>query len=122
MQVLVLLEQANHVSEAVGDSMGICADPHAFPRLVLKCLCGWGQAAGFAVLVAGTLVYARGDQHEEMQLAEKHHQAKPKHRPHFRFFNTIGTPSHNTVHHHRWHAAVARVRSALHLEEGSHHT
>jgi hypothetical protein len=77
------------------------------------------QAAGFAVLVAGTLVYARGDQHEANALQEKHEEHKPERRP-FRFFHTIAAHPRNGMHVHRWRNAADRVRSALHLE-GSHH-
>lgn len=78
------------------------------------------QAAGFAVLVVGTLVYARGDQKEEEELKAKHSKHRPA-RTVFRFFNSMHTPMANTVHVHNWRAAVHRVASALHLEEGASH-
>lgn len=78
------------------------------------------QAAGFAVLVAGTLVYSKGDQKQVAELREKHAQHRPV-RAAFRFFNSIATPSHNSVHLHSWHRAVHRVMSAMHLEEGASH-
>ena len=78
------------------------------------------QAAGFAVLVAGTLVYSKGDQKQAAELREKHAHHRPM-RAAFRFFNSIATPSHNSVHLHSWHKAVHRVMSAVHLEEGASH-
>ena len=78
------------------------------------------QASGFAVLVAGTLVYSQGDQREAKELKEKHSHHRPV-RAVFRFFNSIATPSHNSVHLHNWRRAVHRVLSAVHLEEGASH-
>lgn len=86
------------------------------PTLIAAC----AQAAGFAVLVAGTLVYSKGDQKQAAELREKHAHHRPM-RAVFRFFNSIATPSHNSVHLHRWHNAVHRVMSAMHLEEGASH-
>lgn len=76
------------------------------------------QAAGFAVLVAGTLVYSRGDQIEGKQEEETHKDARPhvkKHHPTFRFNHTISRHSASNVIHRRWQRAANALRAAAHL-------
>ena len=87
--------------------------------------CAGDQAAGFAVLVVGTLIYSRGDQLEESEEKEKHSEdrdsaaAQVKRSPTFRPNHTMARHSLGNVHHRRWkraaHALMAAAR--LHPDE-----
>ncbi len=80
-----------------------------------------GQAAGFAVLVVGTLIYSRGDQLEESEEKEKqseHHGAATMHKQKgttFRPNHTIGRYSLRNIHHRRWRRAANALMAAARL-------
>lgn len=71
------------------------------------------QAAGFAILVAGTVIYSKADQEEEHRQKEEHENAGfplPKgvrrlaHRMH-----SIAAWTHGTVNQHRWKSAIQKT-------------
>ncbi|BDA43255.1 Solute carrier family 35 member F6 [Coccomyxa sp. Obi] len=79
------------------------------------------QAAGFAVLVVGTLIYSRGDQLEESEEKEKqreHHGAAAMHKqrgPIFRPNHTMARHSLGNIHHRRWRQAANALIAAARL-------
>ncbi|CAL8468753.1 g8293 [Coccomyxa elongata] len=77
------------------------------------------QAAGFAVLVVGTLIYSRGDQLEEREEKEKQREhrgaAAMQRGPTFRPNHTIGCYSLRNIHHRRWRRAANALMAAARL-------
>jgi ABC-type protease/lipase transport system fused ATPase/permease subunit len=80
------------------------------------------QAAGFVVLVAGTLVYSRGDQHEEEEEAKSRQALKVPRRAKaaFRPSMTIQAMPLHTVARNRWRRVGALALAAARLEHAAH--
>ncbi|EIE22282.1 hypothetical protein COCSUDRAFT_42626 [Coccomyxa subellipsoidea C-169] len=76
------------------------------------------QAAGFAVLVVGTLIYSRGDQLEEDQEKEEHQEpdARPARRPTFRPNHTISRYGLHNIHRRRWRRAANAMMAAARMQ------
>ena len=89
-------------------------EAHHQAEILVMCI----QAAGFAVLVVGTLIYSRGDQLEESEEKEKQseHRGTPdmQRYPTFRPNNTIGHSLRN-IHHRRWRRAANTLMAAARL-------
>ena len=91
------------------------------------------QAAGFAVLVIGTLIYGRGDDrqaHEgkaahpdadEDTYARAHAAAHKKKGLVFHFSHTIANHHARNVRERRWAAAINASLAAARLRSGSQH-
>jgi hypothetical protein len=85
------------------------------------------QAAGFAVLVAGTLIYGRGDDRQAHAHSAKHddmtQQASKKtaRQPTFKFHHTIASHHSRSTAQHRWVNALNSTLAAARLRSGSQH-
>lgn len=77
------------------------------------------QAAGFAVLVVGTLIYSRGDQleeGEEKQKDEAHPEAQENRRTVFKANNTIVRSGLHNIHRRRWRRAANALLAAARMQ------
>lgn len=87
---------------------------------MLTAWCDVLQAAGFVILVAGTLVYAQGDRKQEAE--SKHedngpveaatHEAK---KAVFKFHHTITSHPQRNLRERRWRRAINATLAATHL-------
>jgi hypothetical protein len=77
------------------------------------------QAVGFAILVAGTVVYGHGDQMEEKEEEESRQRLKipKKVGPAFRQSMTIRALPLHTITHHRWRRAGVLALAAARLQQ-----
>ena len=87
------------------------------------------QAAGFAVLVVGTLVYAQGDRKQEGHDTDSHEGPlqTAKHevqRAVFKFHHTISSHPQRSLRSRRWRRSVnaALATARLRPDEEDHHT
>ena len=85
------------------------------------------QAAGFAVLVIGTLIYGRGDDRQAHADSAKHddmtRQASAKHmrKPVFKFHHTIASHHTRSAAARRWTNTINQTLAAARLRSGSQH-
>ena len=85
------------------------------------------QAAGFAVLVVGTLIYGRGDDRQAHADSAKHDDmtrqasAASVRKPVFKFHHTIASHHTRSALARRWMDTVNSTLAAAHLRAGSQH-
>lgn len=87
--------------------------------LIYTWLC---QAAGFAVLVAGTLIYGHGDEVQEKEEKGKHdadtHAAASKQakRPVFKSMHTIRASHTRNLRQRRWSRAINATLATMRMQ------